>query len=220
MKSMTKTSLTAGHRACGCLLALALWVLPVAAQAQQAPDKLVKDVANEVLRALREDPELRSGSQTKMAELIEKKVAPHFDFERMTRLAVGRNWREANDEQKKQLIEQFRQLLVRSYSAAYSAYKMIVIEVKPARLQPGDDDVQVKSEIKLPGGAPPVNVDYAMYKGDPEWKVYDVIVDGVSLVTTYRSTFAEEIRQSGIDGLIKSLREKNTLPLPAKKSQQ
>jgi phospholipid transport system substrate-binding protein len=210
MRGILKRILAAGVLALG---------LAAGAQAQQAPDKLVKDVANEVLRSLREDPDLRGGSQTKMAELIEKRVAPHFDFDRMTRLAVGRSWREATDEQKKQLIEQFRQLLVRSYSTAYTAYRNIVVEVKPARLQPSDEDVQVRSEIKLPGGAPPVNVDYAMYRNDSDWKVYDVVVDGVSLVTTYRSTFAEEIRQSGIDGLIKSLREKNAQPATAKKAQ-
>ena len=203
----------------GTLVGLLFLMVGSVAQAQTAPDKLVKDVANEVLKSLREDPDLRTSNPTKMAELIEQKVAPHFDFERMTRLAVGRNWREANDDQKKLLIEQFRQLLVRSYSTAYSAYRNIAVEVKPARMNAGDDDVQVKSEIKLPGGAPPVNVDYAMYKNDSEWKVYDVIVDGVSLVTTYRSTFTEEIRQNGIDGLIKSLREKNTLPVPGKKQQ-
>ena len=208
----------AGMRAvCGGLVALALW--GGAAIAQTPPDKLVKDVANDVLRSLREDPDLRTGSQSKMSELIEKKVAPHFDFERMTRLAVGRSWRDASEEQKKALIEQFRQLLVRSYSTAYSAYRNIVVDVKPARLKEGDEDVQVRSEIKLPGGAPPVNVDYAMYKNDAEWKVYDVIVDGVSLVTTYRSSFSEEIRQNGIDGLIKSLREKNTQPGSARKPQ-
>jgi len=203
----------------GTLVGLLFLMVGSVAQAQTAPDKLVKDVANDVLKSLREDPDLRTSNPTKMAELIEQKVAPHFDFERMTRLAVGRNWREANDDQKKLLIEQFRQLLVRSYSTAYSAYRNIAVEVKPARMNAGDDDVQVKSEIKLPGGAPPVNVDYAMYKNDSEWKVYDVIVDGVSLVTTYRSTFTEEIRQNGIDGLIKSLREKNTLPVPGKKQQ-
>ena len=203
----------------GTLVGLLFLMVGSVAQAQTAPDKLVKDVANDVLKSLREDPDLRTSNPTKMSELIEKKVAPHFDFERMARLAVGRNWREANDEQKKQLIEQFRQLLVRSYSTAYSAYRNIAVEVKPVRMNAADDDVQVKSEIKLPGGAPPVNVDYAMYKNDSDWKVYDVIVDGVSLVTTYRSTFAEEIRQNGIDGLIKSLREKNTLPVPAKKQQ-
>jgi phospholipid transport system substrate-binding protein len=203
----------------GTLIGLLFLMVGSVAQAQTAPDKLVKEVANDVLKSLREDPDLRTSNPTKMAELIEQKVAPHFDFERMTRLAVGRNWREANDDQKKLLIEQFRQLLVRSYSTAYSAYRNIAVEVKPARMNAGDDDVQVKSEIKLPGGAPPVNVDYAMYKNDSEWKVYDVIVDGVSLVTTYRSTFTEEIRQNGIDGLIKSLREKNTLPVPGKKQQ-
>ena len=213
---MTTTRLDAGR---GALLGLLFLMFGSVAQAQTAPDKLVKDVANDVLKSLREDPDLRTSNPTKMSELIEKKVAPHFDFERMARLAVGRNWREADDEQKKQLIEQFRQLLVRSYSTAYSAYRNIAVEVKPVRMNAADDDVQVKSEIKLPGGAPPVNVDYAMYKNDSDWKVYDVIVDGVSLVTTYRSTFAEEIRQNGIDGLIKSLREKNTLPVPAKKQQ-
>ena len=135
----------------------------------------------------------------------------------MTRLAVGRNWRQATPEQQKTLIEQFRSMLVRSYSTAYSAYRNIVIEVKPLRLQPTDEDVQVRSEIKLPGGAPPVTVDYSMVKSDSDWKVYDVTVDGVSLVTTYRSTFAEEIRQNGIDGLIKALQQKNTPPPPGAK---
>jgi phospholipid transport system substrate-binding protein len=188
-------------------------------QAQEEPDKLVRQVAEDVLKTLRDDPELRQANPQKMAQLIETKVAPHFDFERMTRLAVGRNWRQATPEQRQALIEQFRTLLIRSYSSAYSAFRNIVVEVKPTRLQAGDDDVQVRSEIKLPGGAPPVTVDYSMYKGDAAWKVYDVTVDGVSLVTTYRGTFADEIRQGGIDGLVKSLREKNTLPIPTKKSQ-
>jgi len=191
-----------------------------AALAQEAPDKVVKTVADEVLNALREDPDLRAGSQTKMAQLIEQKVAPHFDFERMARLAVGRNWRQAAPDQQRALVEQFRALLVRSYSAAYSAYKMIVIEVKPLRLQGNEDDVQVRSEIKLPGGAPPVSVDYSMVKSTSDWKVYDVTVDGVSLVTTYRNSFAEEIRQSGIDGLIKSLKDKNAQPPGGARKQQ
>lgn len=209
---------TEGKPARGLHIALFALLLGVNAVAlAQEPDKLVKNVADEVLNALRSDPELRAGSQTKMAQLIEEKVAPRFDFERMTRLAVGRNWRQATAEQQKVLIEQFRAMLVRSYSAAYSAYRNIVIEVKPLRLQPTDDDVQVRSEIKLPGGAPPVTVDYSMVKSDSDWKVYDVTVDGVSLVTTYRSTFAEEIRQNGIDGLIKSLQQKNTPPPPGAK---
>ena len=184
------------------------------AHAQQGPDKLVRQVADDVLQALRQDPELAGGNQAKMAQLIEEKVAPHFDFDRMTRLAVGRSWRQATPDQQKALIEQFRQLLIRSYSTAYTAYKHIVIDVKPPRMQASDEDVSIKSEIKLPGGAPPVGVDYSMIKTDSGWKVYDVTVDGVSLVTTYRNTFADQIRQTGIDGLIKSLQDKNAPPPP------
>lgn len=189
------------------------------ALAQQAPDKLVRTVADDVLATLRQDQELRAGSQTKFAELLEQKVAPHFDFERMTRLAVGRGWRQATPEQQKALVEQFHNLLIRSYATAYTAYKDIAIDVKPVRMQTGDSDVQVRTEIKIPDGQP-ISVDYSMYKSGSDWKIYDVTVEGVSLVTTYRSTFADEIRQSGIDGLIKSLQAKNTLPAPGTKKQQ
>ena len=205
----SRTSRAGGRRAAGGLLALALWTAAALAQGQQSPDDLVKEVAADVLQALREDPDLRAGNQTKMAQLIEQKIAPHFEFERMTRLAVGKAWRQATDGQKKALMEQFRQLLVRSYSAAWTAYQNIVVDTKPLRMQPGDDDVVVKTTIKRPGDAPPVEVNYSLYKADSKWKVYDVSVEGVSLLTTYRSTFAEEIRKGGIDGLIKSLREKN-----------
>jgi phospholipid transport system substrate-binding protein len=188
-----------------------------AALAQMAPDKLVKSVADDVLAGLRQDSELKAGSQAKFAELLEQKVAPHFDFERMARLAVGRGWRQASPEQQKTLVEQFRSLLIRSYSTAYTAYKDIVIDVKPVRMQPNDNDVQVRTEIKVPNGGQPISVDYSMYKAGSDWKIYDVTVEGVSLVTTYRSTFADEIRQSGVDGLIKSLQEKNSLPGPGTK---
>jgi phospholipid transport system substrate-binding protein len=189
------------------------------ALAQQTPDKLVRTVADDVLATLRQDQELRAGSQTKFAELLEQKVAPHFDFERMTRLAVGRGWRQATPEQQKALVEQFHNLLIRSYATAYTAYRDIAIDVKPLRMQPGDSDVQVRTELKVPDGQP-ISVDYSMYKSSSDWKIYDVTVEGVSLVTTYRSTFAEEIRQNGIDGLIKSLQAKNTLPAPGTKRQQ
>ena len=190
------------------------------AGAQGAPDKLVRTVADEVLAALRQDQELRAGNQTKFAELLEQKVAPHFDFERMTRLAVGRGWRQASAQQQAVLVEQFRSLLIRTYAAAYTAYKDITVDVKPVRMQPADNDVQVRTEIKIPDGPQPVSVDYSMYKAGTEWKIYDVTVEGVSLVTTYRSTFAEEIRQNGIDGLIRSLQNKNSLPTPSTKRQQ
>ena len=209
---MTRTTRASGawaRRAAGWLLALTLWTVAALAQGQQSPDNLVKAVADDVLRALRDDPDLRNGDQTKMAQLIEQKIAPHFAFDLMTRLAVGRPWRQATDAQRKELMEQFRQLLVRSYSAAWTAYQNIAVDIKPLRMQSGDDDVVVRTEIKRPGDAPPIPVNYSLYKTDSTWKVYDVSVEGVSLLTTYRSSFAEEIRKGGIDGLIESLREKN-----------
>jgi phospholipid transport system substrate-binding protein len=199
------------------LLAVIAVLLPGAVAAQTPPDELVKRVADDVLKIIQQDRELAAGSQSKMAQLIEEKIVPNFDFERMTRLAVGKSWRQATPEQQKALMDEFRTLLLRSYSSAYGAYKFIVIEVKPLKLQPDDDDVQVKTLIKLPGGAPPVNVDYSMFKGAAAWKVYDVTVDGVSMVTTYRSTFSDQIQKSGIDGLIKTLADTNavkTLPKP------
>lgn len=199
------------------IMALAA-VLP--AWAQGAPDELVRGVADDVLKIMNQDRELRAGNQNKMAELIEQKIAPHFDFERMARLAVGKSWRQATADQQRSLVQEFRNLLVRSYAAAYTAYKEISIDVRPLKLQPSDDDVQVRTQIKLPGDAPPVSVDYSMYKSPASWKVYDVAVDGVSLVTTYRSSFADQIRQNGIDGLIKSLQEMNSRKAqPAKKPQ-
>lgn len=196
--------------------AMALAAAP--ARAQEVPDELVKSVAEDVLKIVQEDRELRAGSQSKMAQLIEEKIVPHFDFERMTRLAVGRNWRQATPEQRKALMDEFRTLLVRSYSAAYNAYKDITVEVKPLRLRPSDDDVVVRTLIKLPGGAPPVGVDYSMYKASSNWKVYDVTVDGVSLVTTYRNTFADQVSRGGIESLVKALQEMNAAkaaPAPA-----
>jgi len=183
-------------------------MLSTRAWAQVPPDELVKRVADDVLTVVRQEPDL-AGNAAKVAQLIEEKVAPHFDFERITRLAVGRSWRDATPEQRKQLVEQFRKMLIRSYSAAYTSYRQIAVEVKPLKMQPGEDDVQVGTVIKLPGGAPPVDVGYSMFKSGSDWKVYDVSVGGVSLVTTYRSTFAEQIRQGGIDGLIKSLADLN-----------
>jgi phospholipid transport system substrate-binding protein len=200
------------------VLLAALVQLAPAVAAEEPPDVLVERVAGDVLKIIQQDRELRAGSQSKMAELIEAKIVPHFDFQRMTRLAVGRSWRQATPEQQKQLVDEFRTLLVRSYSTAYSAYREIEVEVKPLRLQPSDEDVQVRTLIKLPSGQPPVRVDYAMFKTSTSWKVYDVTVDGISLVTTYRGTFAEQVGKSGIDGLIKSLAEMNaakSAPPPA-----
>ena len=181
---------------------------PVLAQGTAAPDALAKSVTDEVLAVLRADKDIHSGNQKKVVDLIEAKVLPHFNFVRMTQLAVGRNWRQASPEQQKALIEQFRVLLVRTYAAAFTAYRNQTIEVKPVRMQPGDQEVVVKSQINQPSG-PPVTVDYSMERMDKGWKVYDVAIEGVSLVQNYRGTFSTEVQKGGIDGLIKTLTEKN-----------
>lgn len=190
--------------------------LPLAAFAQEAPDALVKRVSGELLDLVRTDKDLASGNQRKVVEVAEAKVLPHFDFERMTRLAVGRNWAQATPEQKQSLVKEFRTLLVRTYSSSLSAYRNQTIEVKPTKMAAQDKDTTVRTAVIQPGG-PPIPIDYAMEKTDKgEWKVYDVVVDGVSLVTTYRSSFNEQIQKGGIDGLVKTLADRNRSPEPPK----
>ena len=191
-------------------LALAVFLLaPAAALAQDtAPDVLVKGVTQEVLGVIKQDKEIQAGNQKKTIALVEEKVLPHFNFARMTALAMGPNWRKATPEQQQALIEQFRTLLVRTYSTALSSYRNQVIDFKPMRAQATDADVTVRSEVRQPG-AESVSIDYSMEKTSGGWKVYDVVVGGVSLVTTYRDTFTNEVRNNGIDGLIKALAAKN-----------
>lgn len=178
------------------------------AQEVKAPDVLVRDVTQEVIGVIKQDKDIQAGNTRKTVALVEEKVLPHFDFTRMTALAMGINWRRATPEQQKVLVEQFRTLLVRTYSTALSAYRNQVIDYKPLRAQPNDGEVVVRSEVKQ-SGAEPVSIDYSMAKTDAGWKVFDITVGGVSLVTTYRDTFASEIRSAGVDGLIKSLADKN-----------
>lgn len=173
------------------------------------PDVLVRTTSEEVLRLVAEDKDLRNGNSAKLVDLIETRVLPQFDMSKMTRLAVGKNWRQATQDQQKQLIKEFQTLLVRSYSAAYSAYRHVKVDVKPLKVIDGED-VTVKTQILLPGGAPPVAVDYAMNVTPDGWKVYNVVVEGVSLVTTYRTEFGAQIEQGGIDGLIRNLQERNS----------
>jgi phospholipid transport system substrate-binding protein len=181
----------------------------LAAAAEPSPDVLVRNTTEEVLTIVRSDKDIRAGNTAKVVQLIEEKVAPHFDFVRMTRLAVGRPWREATAEQRETLVNEFRTLLVRSYSAAFTGYKDITVEYRPYRGSSDNSDATVQTIIKLPGGAAPLSVDYDMGKTPGGWKVYDVRVAGASLIINYRNLFAQEIQQSGIDGLIKSLKEKN-----------
>jgi len=188
--------------------ALAASTIACAFAQEIAPDALVRNVTQEVVAVIKQDKDIQAGDQRKTIALVEEKVLPHFNFTRMTALAVGANWRKATPEQQKVIVEQFRTLLVRTYSSALSAYRNQVIEVKAPRGKHGDAEVVVRSEVKQPG-AEAVTIDYSMEKTSGSWKVYDISVAGVSLVTTYRDTFATEVRQTGIDGLIKSLAEKN-----------
>ena len=187
--------------------------LALTAQAQEAPDALVKRVAEDVLQTIRGDKDLQAGNQAKVKQLIESKLAPNFDFTRMTSLAMGKNWRSATPEQQKILTDEFRTLLVRTYSGALSNYRDNTMDYAPLRMNPGDTDVIVRTSVRRPGQAP-VQIDYSMAKTPDGWKAYDVIVAGVSLVTNYRDEFNAQIQNGGIDGLIKSLQAKNAGPAP------
>ena len=195
-------------------LALLLVLGTSVALAQEAPDELVKRVAEDTLSAIRADKDLQVGNPAKVKQLIESKLVPHFDTTRMTALAMGRNWRSATPEQQKQLTEQFQTLLIRTYSNALTNYRDNTMTYKPLRMNPGDTDVVVRTEVTRPGQAA-VQIDYSMEKTADGWKAYDVVVAGVSLVTNYREEFNDVVKSSGIDGLIKALEDKNKAP-PAK----
>lgn len=173
-----------------------------------APDVLVKNITTEVIEIVKQDKDIQAGNSKKIADLVEKRILPHFSFARMTQIAMAVNWRRATPEQRTVLTEEFRTLLVRTYSNALSLYRDQVIEFKPLRMRPDDVDVTVKSEIRQKG-AQPVTLYYDMEKTPAGWKVYDVKVSGVSLITNYREDFAAQVRESGIDGLIKVLVSKN-----------
>jgi len=194
------------------LLVIAL-LLPAGAGAQAplsngAPDVLVKSVTNEVLEIVRKDRDIQSGDRKKVLDLVEAKVLPHFDFIRMTQLAMGRDWRSAAPAQQKSLTDEFRTLLVRTYSKALTEYKNQVIEFKPFTMKPGDTDARVRTQV-MQSGAKPITLDYFLEKKPQGWKVVDIEVGGISLVTNYRDSFASEVRSGGVDGLIKSLQAKN-----------
>jgi phospholipid transport system substrate-binding protein len=179
---------------------------------EMKPDELVRKVTEDVLAAVKSDKQLAAGDKQKALKLAEEKVLPLIDFEEATRLAVGRSWREASPEQKKKLTDEFRRMLVRTYSSAISAYEGQTMKVQPVHMKAGETDVTVHNQYIRPGGKP-VQLDYQMRKTGEGWKIYDIIVEGVSLVLTYRSEFDAVVKQQGIDGLIKRLAEKNT---PAK----
>ena len=183
------------------------FVWPAGAQVM-APDALARSVTDEVLALIRADKDIQAGNQKKILDLVEARVLPHFSFASMTQLAMGRNWRQASAEQQKRLIGEFRTLLVRTYTTAFTQYKNQQVEYKPLRMAAGDTDVVVQSLIKQPSGQP-VAVDYNMEKTADGWKVYNVKIEGISLVENYRNTFNTEIQKNGVDGLIKALADKN-----------
>ena len=194
---------------------LFLWVfgafLLVSGQAiadVDSPDVLIKKVSDDVLTIVRQDKDIQSGNTKKAMDLVEAKVLPHFNFQHMTALAMGKDWRKASTEQKKRLSEEFKTLLVRTYSNALTGYRDQTMRYKPVKMQPGDDEALVRTEIVQPGNKP-IQLDYALEKLDDGWKVYDVVVAGVSLVTNYRDTFSQEVRANGVDGLVQMLVAKN-----------
>jgi phospholipid transport system substrate-binding protein len=176
------------------------------AQADVAPDALVKSVTEEVVGIIQKD--IKDGDRKKLVALIEAKVLPHFNFQAMTASAVGRNWEKATPEQKIRLNDEFRTLLVRTYSSALAAYSSQKFDFRPLRAKPTDTDVTVNVRV-MQSGAQPVTIDYDMEKRPSGWKVWDVRVGGISLVANYRTEFDTMIRDSGVDGLIKALQTKN-----------
>lgn len=186
---------------------LAVFVVSSVA-AQEAPDALVKRVTDEVLDIVRKDKEIQNGSTKKVVDLVETKVLPHFNFSHMTALAVGKEWRKATPPQQEKLTQEFKTLLVRTYSNSLTAYKNEVIKYKPFKGVPTDTDVVVRTEVHQPGNKP-IQLDYSLEKLDSGWKVYDVVVAGISLVTNYREQFGQEVRNGGIDGLIQTIANKN-----------
>ena len=199
------------------LLALLGFNAPAALANDTPPDVLARTTTQEVLAILKQDKELQNGNLTKVYQLVEAKVLPNFDFNRMTQLALGKHWPRATAKQKQSLVNEFRNLLVRTYSSSLTAFTNQTVEFKPLTMKPDDTDVTVRSEIRQPGGQP-IPINYSMYKTPFGWKVYDVTIDGVSLVTNYRASFSNTIRQSGIDGLIKAMADQSargeTQPAP------
>ena len=190
-------------------LVLGVFLMCTSVFAQEdSPDALIKKVTEDVLTIVRQDKDIQNGNTKKAIELVEAKVLPNFNFMHMTALAMGKDWNKASPEQKKQLSEEFKTLLVRTYSNALTGYKDQTVRYKPTKMQAGDTEVVVKTEV-VQAGAKPIQLDYSMEKQAEGWKVYDVIVAGVSLVTNYRDTFSQEVRANGVDGLIKMIATKN-----------
>lgn len=192
----------------GALASLVLLSAPVASwAADEAPDAMIKRLSGEVLETIRNDSSIKAGDVDKIMVLVDRMLMPHVNFRRMTAAAVGPGWRKATPEQQKRLQEEFKLLLVRTYSGALSQVTNQSVEVKPLRAQPGDKDVLVRTEVR--GKGEPVQVDYRLEKDGNTWRIYNLNVLGVWIVDTYRTQFAQEVNAKGIDGLIETLAARN-----------
>lgn len=198
--------MTKRFRIFGWMLSLAL-LAPGLAAAQQTPDGLIKQLSDEVINTVKSDKAIQAGDVQRILTLVDAKVLPHVNFQRMTASAVGRYWRQATPEQKARLQDEFKVLLVRTYSGALTEVKDQSVQLKPTRFSPQDTEVVVRSEVR--GSGQPIQLDYRLEKSDNGWKIYDVNVMGVWLVEQYRSSFAQEISAGGIDALIAKLAERN-----------
>ena len=187
----------------------AMALAAVAVAQELAPDQLVQKITDEVLAAIKSDKQLAAGDKQKAVKLAEQKVLPYIDFDQATRLAVGRAWSQASPEQKKRLVGEFRNMLVRTYSNAIQSYQGQTLKVLPSRGKQDPEDTTVRTQFVRAGGQP-LPIEFHMRQTDKTWKVYDIVVEGVSLVMTYRSEFDAVVKQEGIDGLIKRLAQKNT----------
>jgi phospholipid transport system substrate-binding protein len=189
------------------LLFAVLLAVPAFAQ-ELGPEELVKKVTADVLEAVKSDPKLQAGDRKKTLALAEQKVLPHVDFQEAARLAAGKSWQSATPEQQQRITSEFRSMLIRIYSNAIDVYRGQTMKVLPLRMAPNATEVTVRNQY-LREGRPPVPVEYAMKKTPEGWKIYDIVIEGVSLVLTYRAEFEQISRTSGIDGLIRRLQEKN-----------
>lgn len=178
------------------------------AKAEVAPDVLVKQTAEDVIAVVKTDTDIQAGNKQKMYALAEEKIMPNFDFDRVSRMVLGKAWKAATPEQQVAFQKEFRTLLLRTYAVALGKYRDQTIEYKPLKAEPNAKNVTVKTQILQTGGQP-VAVDYSLVKNPEGWKVYDIVIESVSLVTNYRSQFSSEIRQNGLDSLNKKLAEKN-----------
>ena len=191
-----------------CLAVLALFANMALANIDMAPDALVKQTADDVLTIVKNDKDIQAGNQQKLFAVVEEKILPNFDFDRVCRMVLGKNWKSASPEQQALFQKEFRSLLLRTYATALGKYRDQVIEYRPMQTDASEKNVTVKTQIIQKGGQP-IAVDYSLVKGPAGWKVYDITIESVSLVTNYRSQFSSEIRQNGLDSLNKKLADKN-----------